>query len=181
MANTGIHRHKAKQRPHARALHARHSDTELTAQPRAISDTFDTETSTESGLSLDVDDLGAHFLSEATQQGSGNSARRGVDMELSLSGANFEPNNTQWEQIVDLQLLNPARERSTEAPPEQTGRHTRSHVSGSLGAQTEPSTRNAPAADGGGAHDPRGSVMRRAASALRYLADWLERVPSGLN
>lgn len=44
-------------------------DPEITAQPRSIPDELALEASSEPELSVDPDDLGSHFLREATAQG----------------------------------------------------------------------------------------------------------------
>jgi hypothetical protein len=85
-------------------------EPEITAQPRPLSDDLGSLTG-EDGLSVDPDDLGAHFLSEAIEQGD-LSPRGAADYELSLQsgsetdaamvGPNFESDNSLWEQTVGL-------------------------------------------------------------------------------
>jgi hypothetical protein len=65
----------------------------------------------EDGLSIDADELGSHFLSEAVEQGD-LSTRSAADLELSLltgaetdaaqPGPNFDGDNSLWEQTVGL-------------------------------------------------------------------------------
>jgi hypothetical protein len=74
-------------------------------------------TDSESGLSVDPEDLGTHFLSEAIEQGNFHSVSGGQGLELSiassppsdeaLAGPNFESEHSVWEQTVDLALQNP--------------------------------------------------------------------------
>jgi hypothetical protein len=85
-------------------------EPEITAQPRPLSDDVGT-VADEDGLSIDADDLGSHFLSEAVEQGD-HSPRSAADLELSLltgaetdaaqSGPNFDSDNSLWEQTVGL-------------------------------------------------------------------------------
>lgn len=87
-------------------------DPEITAQPRPLSDQLGAGSDIDVGLSVDPDELGSRFLSQATEQGYSDPGRA-LDVELALSGdpasdealrgPNFEPNNTQWEQTVDLE------------------------------------------------------------------------------
>jgi hypothetical protein len=67
----------------------------------------------EDGLSIDADELGSHFLSEAVEQGD-LSTRSAADLELSLltgaetdaaqPGPNFDGDNSLWEQTVGLAM-----------------------------------------------------------------------------
>lgn len=81
--------HTQHQRPvpeHGQAKRARGLDPEITAQPRPIPDDIDLELDGEAALSIDPEDLGSHFLSEAIEQGDFN-ARRATERETAL----FEP------------------------------------------------------------------------------------------
>lgn len=85
-------------------------DPEITAQPRSASDDVGTVTG-EDGLSIDADDLGSHFLSEAVEQGD-LSTRQFADLELSLltgaetdaamPGPNLDAGDSLWDQTVGL-------------------------------------------------------------------------------
>lgn len=79
-----------------------------------MSDQLGADDELESGLPVDPDELGTRFLREATEQGYSDPTQRALDVELALSGEpgsdaalrgpNYESNNTQWEQTVDLEL-----------------------------------------------------------------------------
>jgi hypothetical protein len=81
----------------------------ITARPKPLFDEIAEPQEDEPGLSVDPEDLGAHFLSEATE----TSVRRRPD-ELSLaeaaptdealSGPNFDPEQTVWDSTVDMSL-----------------------------------------------------------------------------
>jgi hypothetical protein len=86
-------------------------DDELTAQPRPLSDEFGASDGGQAGLSVDPENLGVRFLSEATEQGdalphplmeSELSPATGPDSDAVLTPPNFEHENTLWEQTVDL-------------------------------------------------------------------------------
>jgi hypothetical protein len=89
---------------------------EITAQPRPVTDEMLSSLSFDDGLSVDPEDLGSHFLSEATEQGDFQSVLSGQVLELSLAsappsdsaltGPNFEPDASVWEQTVDIALQN---------------------------------------------------------------------------
>jgi hypothetical protein len=88
---------------------ARGLDPEITAQPRPIADQMDLEASAEPGLSVDPDDLGARFLSDAIEQGdfdAGRSAPRDVSLFESAAGdgARIESGNSIWERTVDVSM-----------------------------------------------------------------------------
>jgi hypothetical protein len=86
-------------------------ESEITAQPRQLSDEVGLSDGGQGGLSVDPEDLGVRFLSEATEQGEALTHPM-MDSELSLIGGpgsdevltppNFERENTLWEQTVDL-------------------------------------------------------------------------------
>jgi hypothetical protein len=85
----------------------------ITARPRTMAAEVSSIPIVESGLSVDADDLGAHFLSEATQQGNFESLRAeqpelsivdGAPSDEPLLGPNFDPDHDVWEQTVDLTL-----------------------------------------------------------------------------
>jgi hypothetical protein len=86
-------------------------DEELTAQPRPLSDELGESDGGQAGLSVDPENLGVRFLSEATEQGealphprmeSELSPATGPDSDAVLTPPNFEHENTLWEQTVDL-------------------------------------------------------------------------------
>jgi len=80
----------------------------ITARPKSVADEM-TEAlpGDESGLSLDADELGARFLSEATETGT---RRRPQQLRLTdappgdgaLFGPNFDSEQSVWENTVDL-------------------------------------------------------------------------------
>lgn len=86
-------------------------DAEITAQPRQLSDELGSSDGGQGGLSVDADELGVRFLSEATEQGealqhplmeSELSLVGGPDTDAALMPPSFERENTLWEQTVDL-------------------------------------------------------------------------------
>jgi hypothetical protein len=105
---------KAKRTPvRVPAQRAAGLDAEITAQPRPLSAEFGHDDGSEPGLSVDADDLAARYLSEAIEQGEAPQ-RSALEVELSLvngpasdevlTSANFEHENTLWEQTVELTL-----------------------------------------------------------------------------
>ena len=119
---------------------------EITAQPRPITDEMISGLNVEHGLSVDPDDLGSHFLSEATEQGDFQPILSGQGYELSLAsappddpelaGANLEPDASVWEQTVDLALQNVgvepvaigAADIETQLEEREQARHSVSHI-----------------------------------------------------
>jgi hypothetical protein len=102
--------HPSRPQPH-RVPPGPELEPEITAQPRQPSDELGEADGGQSGLSVDPEDMGVRFLSEATEQG--EALRHGaMDSELSLMNGpasdevltppNFERENTLWEQTVDL-------------------------------------------------------------------------------
>ena len=86
-------------------------EPELTAQPKSIDDELGLTEEHESGLSVDPDDLGRNFLSDAMDQGNFESDRRGDAADPSdaaLTGPNFESDHDIWENTVNLTLQNGA-------------------------------------------------------------------------
>lgn len=88
-------------------------EEEVTVQPRPLSDEIARPTAHEPGLSVDPEDLGTHFLNQATEQGNfeseegdadGRALIEGPPSDEPLSGPNFEPERDVWEQTVDLAL-----------------------------------------------------------------------------
>jgi hypothetical protein len=86
-------------------------DPEITAQPRPLSDELGSADGGEAGLSVEPEDMATRWLSEATEQGEAIPHRRmeselaptmAADSDAALRGPNFEYENTQWEQTVDL-------------------------------------------------------------------------------
>jgi hypothetical protein len=90
------------------------SDQDVTARPRPIPEELTKRPVAESGLSVDPEDLGAQFLTDATEQNNFESSDVGDEGELSivegapsddaLTGPNFDPDHDVWEQTVDLAL-----------------------------------------------------------------------------
>jgi hypothetical protein len=86
-------------------------DDELTAQPRPPSDELGSAVGGEAGLSLEPEDMGTRWLSQATEQGEAVPRTRleseltlttGPDTDAVLMPPNFAHENTVWEQTVDL-------------------------------------------------------------------------------
>jgi hypothetical protein len=91
-------------------------DIEITAQPKSISDELGQQAGHEQGLSVEPEDLGRAFLSDATEQGNFESARGGENEELwmssaartddAITGPNFEVDHDVWENTVNLSIQN---------------------------------------------------------------------------
>jgi hypothetical protein len=87
---------------------------EITARPRSLGEELTTRPVSEPGLSVDPEDLGRQFLSDATQQGNFESSEGGDTTELSitaeapsddpLTGPAFEQEGSVWESSVELSL-----------------------------------------------------------------------------
>jgi hypothetical protein len=86
-------------------------DDEITAQPRPLSEELGSSPGGEAGLSLEPEEMGARWLSEAIEQGEATPRNRleseltlttGPDTDEVLTPPNFEYENTLWEQTVDL-------------------------------------------------------------------------------
>ena len=83
------------------------AERELTAQPKSIEDELGIVEEHEVGLSVDPDDLGRNFLSEAMDQGNFESELRGDGADPSdsaLTGPNFESDHDIWENTVSLTM-----------------------------------------------------------------------------
>lgn len=94
------------------AARAQGLDDDVTAQPRPIADEIALEASSEPELSVDPEDLGSRFLSDAVEQGdfdperawpADSSLTEGPARDQALSGPNFVAGNSVWEQTVDLE------------------------------------------------------------------------------
>jgi hypothetical protein len=84
-------------------------ELELTAQPRSMEDELGVAEEHEPGLSVDPDDLGRNFLTEAMEQGNFESELRGDGADPSdaaLTGPNFETDHDIWENTVSLTMQN---------------------------------------------------------------------------
>lgn len=90
-------------------------ELEFTAQPKSIPEELGTTPVHESGLSVEPEELGRQFLSDAIEQGSNFESRRGGDAaelwinapassDEPLLGPNFEVDRTVWENTVSLAL-----------------------------------------------------------------------------
>jgi hypothetical protein len=102
-------------------------EPEITAQPRTISDELRGNPIAEPGLSVQPEDLGRQFLSEATEQANFESSRGGDTPEMypndpaptdeALTGAVWEQDRSLWEQTVNMTLqaggLDEAREQGS--------------------------------------------------------------------
>ncbi len=86
---------------------------ELTAQPRSLDAEIARRRRRESGISVDADELGPQFLADAIEQSDFETVS-GATPELfvtsgpphdePLTGPNFDPENTIWDQTVALGL-----------------------------------------------------------------------------
>lgn len=92
-------------------------ENEITAQPKSMPEELGMLVGHEQGLSVDPEDLGRTFLSDATEQGNFESSRGGESDELwasssasdeALTGPNFEVDKDVWENTVNLTLQNGA-------------------------------------------------------------------------
>ncbi len=106
-------------------------EPELTAQPKTLPEELGTTPITESGLSVDPEDLGRQFLSDAIEQGNFESQRGGEAAELwlssnppsddALTGPNFEADHDVWETTAGLVMqsgsADEAQEAASTAPP----------------------------------------------------------------
>lgn len=84
---------------------------DITAQPMAPPDELGHRVGHEVGLSVDAEDLGRNFLSDATEQGNFESEydasvelSAGPPSDEALSGPNFEERNDVWESTINLTL-----------------------------------------------------------------------------
>jgi len=109
-----------------------HKDVEeldITARPKGIAQELGDTQRHEPGLSVDPEDLGRQFLSEATEQHNFESESAGEELDLELSaaastddalpGPNFEGDRSIWENTVSLALQNGGVEHAQDevAPP----------------------------------------------------------------
>jgi hypothetical protein len=93
-------------------------ELEITAQPKSLGEELAVQIGHEQGLSVDPEDLGRTWLSDATEQGNFESARGGENDDLwassaassdeALPGPNFEVDKDVWENTVSLVLQNGA-------------------------------------------------------------------------
>ena len=112
------------------ASRAQGLDDDVTAQPRPIADEIALEASAEPDLSVDPEDLGARFLSDAVEQGdfdperawpADSSLSEGPARDQPLGGPNFVAGNSVWEQTVDLaNRTQGAADQLREAPAESS-------------------------------------------------------------
>ncbi|MDB4972074.1 MAG: hypothetical protein JWN48_415 [Myxococcaceae bacterium] len=82
-------------------------ELELTAQPKSVEDELAVSEEHEPGLSVDPDDLGRNFLSQALEQHNFESEIRGDGADPSdaaLPGPNFESDHDVWENTVSLTM-----------------------------------------------------------------------------
>jgi hypothetical protein len=105
MANTTTLSRSRPKRVRVPPERARGLDPEFTAQPHSLSDLGGVARD-ESGLSIDPEDLGTHFLTEAVEQGD-FSLRDAADLDLSLLGdpeSDDRPSTeiSVWTRMVDL-------------------------------------------------------------------------------
>jgi len=86
-------------------------EVEITAQPKSMREELAMQVGHEQGLSVDPEDLGRTWLSDATEQGNFESARGGDNDDLlssdeALPGPNFEVDHDVWENTVSLTMQN---------------------------------------------------------------------------
>jgi hypothetical protein len=110
-------------------LHKDAEEREITARPKGIAQELGDAHRHESGLSVDPEDLGRQFLSEAMEQGNFESQRGGGADDLgvtaaassdnALLGPNFEGDRSIWENTISLTLQNGGTDEAQEelAPP----------------------------------------------------------------
>lgn len=104
-------------------------ELEVTAQPKGVPDELGTSPMQDPGLSVDPEDLGRQFLSEATEQRNYESLRGGEAADMwtnsaapsdeALPGPNFEGERTIWENSVSMAMENGGARGAHEriAPP----------------------------------------------------------------
>lgn len=89
-----------------------HRDS-VTARPKTIRSELSASPVAQAGLSVDPDELGERFLTEATEQSNFESLGSeppelsivdGAPSDDPLVGPNFDPDHDVWEQTVDLTL-----------------------------------------------------------------------------
>jgi hypothetical protein len=90
-------------------------ELEITAQPKSIPSELATP-ERDSGLSVDPEDLGRNFLSDAMEQGNFESQRGGESADMwvnsappsdeALVGPNFESDRSIWENTVSMSMEN---------------------------------------------------------------------------
>ena len=91
-------------------------EREITARPKSMPEELDMLVGHEQGLSVEPDELGRTWLSDATEQGNFESARGGENDDLwsssgstsdeALTGPSFDLGNDVWENTVNLTLQN---------------------------------------------------------------------------
>jgi hypothetical protein len=123
------------------AQRARGLDPEITAQPRPIPDELALEASAEPELSVDPEDFGARFLSEAIEQGDFDPERawegsaslfESPARDQPLGSPNFNPI---WEQTIDLQSRTQgAYDQLREPPPPLPGDEFDAEIDDNLNA-----------------------------------------------
>src|SRR5688572_12335717 len=89
---------------------------QITAQPKRLADELMTSPVTEPGLSVEPEDLGRQFLSEAMEQHNFESFKGGDTPEIyinnaapsdaALTGSNWEQDRGVWQHTVEMSLQN---------------------------------------------------------------------------
>ena len=89
-------------------------EPQITAQPRRLADELMSRPITEPGLSVEPEDLGRQFLSEAMEQGNFESSEGGGTPEIyinnpapsdaALTGSNWEQDRSVWQHTVEMSL-----------------------------------------------------------------------------
>ncbi|MET0340342.1 MAG: hypothetical protein ABW252_05040 [Polyangiales bacterium] len=100
----------------ARTRQPEMEELEVTAQPKSLPEELEANIVQEPGLSVDPEDLGRQFLSEATEQRNYESARGGEATELwansappsdePLAGPNFDADRSVWERTISVSMEN---------------------------------------------------------------------------
>jgi hypothetical protein len=107
MANTHIHHPRKPRRVRAHSERAQGLDPEFTAQPHSLSDDLDLS-GDEAGLSIDPEDLGNHFLSEAVEQGD-LGVHDAAELEFTLHAGESDIADIDlgmWETMTELAVQN---------------------------------------------------------------------------
>jgi hypothetical protein len=126
MSNRSSQSHSTRRPSRGPAKRAEGLDPEITARPRSVSDEIAREDPTvDQGLSVDPEDLGSRYLSEAVEQGDFSSdppAEAQASLfeppagDEPLVGPNFETERSIWEQTVDLTLQTGGAARELRGP-----------------------------------------------------------------
>lgn len=91
-------------------------ELEVTAQPKSLTEELEGNVVQDAGLSIDPEDMGRQFLSEATEQPNYESARGGEAQDMwvnaappsddAITGPNFDTDRSVWERTVSMSMEN---------------------------------------------------------------------------